>query len=533
MQHLLALFPVIITLFLAFKTRRMLVALTTGILTASLMFKDYNPYEALLFATQKLLLKSELTNLLSLQAFWQSEKLFIFIFLVAVGALIELIRRSGASEAYSHLIKRRLQGRSQAEFATLGLSAFLFLDDYFNVITTASVMRQITDIFGIARLRCAQLIGNMAASTSAIFPFSTWGAAIAGTLASAGINLSDTGLIAFHPFSTYMWSIPFAFYPITLIFITWVTTAERILIGQVHTSQDLADLTTNVHSGSSEPHTPQEKNLSFESKATFVDFFVPIGVLILSLAIALFYTGRWSVFGGENSFLQALESSNLSQAMFLSSVYSFLIACIWLIRRKIVSLSDAAASIKEGWLTMLPSILVLTLSWTFGGIISQDLMIGKIFVDYLLPIFSVSYLPPAFFIIAAATSFCLGSSWGTMTLLYPIGIAITAQLQGTAPDVILYQTIGAILSGAILGSNTSPLSDLSAMVSSITETSQMDYIQAQIDFNRPIFWGVLAGFLSISFLNISSFGLSAATGLLISILASWISIKIHVELRRH
>ena len=509
-------------------------ALSVGIVAASLMVNDYKPYETLLFAAQKLISKSEIANFFSLHAFWQSQKLFIFIFLISVGGLIELIRRSGASQAYAHLIKRRLQGRCQAEFATLGLSAFLFLDDYFNVITTASVMRQITDIFGVTRLRCAQLIGNMAASTAAIFPLSTWGAAIAGTLASSGINLSSNGLIALHPFSTYIWSIPFAVYPITLIVITWITTAERILIGLVHNHQDLTDLTTDVHSGYTELHASEDEEETHivQSKATFIDFLVPIGTLITSLTLALFYTGQWSLLGGKNSFFQALAESNLAQAMFLSSIYSFLIACIWLLRRRIVTLHDAGASLKEGILTMLPSILVLTLSWTFGGIISQDLMIGKMFVEHLLPIFSMSYLPPAFFIISAITAFCLGSSWGTMTLLYPIGIAISAQLQGSAPDILLYQTIGAILSGAVLGSNTSPLSDLSAMISSITETSQIDYIQAQIDFNRPIFWGVLAGLVSTSFLGIASYGLAAATGLIVSILVSWITIKIYVELRR-
>lgn len=535
MQHFFTLFPIIVTLFLAFKTRRMLMALSVGIITASLIVNKYQPYETLLFATQKLVAKSEISNLLSLNAFWQSDKLFIFIFLIGVGGLIELVRRSGASQAYAQIIKKRLQGRRQAEFATLGLSAFLFLDDYFNVITTASVMRQITDLFGIARLRCAQLIGNMAAATAAVFPLSTWGAAIAGTLASSGINLTKTALITQHPFSTYIWSIPFAIYPITLIFITWITTGERILIGLVQNHQDLTDLTTDVHSGSIDSHESEENNVeaaSMKFKATFIDFLIPIGTLIISLVVALFYTGNWEFFGGSNSFFQALTDANLTQAMFLSSVYSFLIACIWLLRRRIISLDDVALSAKEGFLSMLPSIMVLTLSWTFGNIIAQDLFIGKIFVDQLLPIFPMSYLPPALFIIAAITAFCLGSSWGTMTLLYPIGVAICAQLQGSAADILLYQTIGAILSGAVMGSNTSPLSDLSAMTSSMTETSQIDYIQGQIDFNRPIFWGVLTGLVSVSFFGISSYGLAAITSLAISLLVSWISIKIYVELRR-
>ena len=533
MQHILALLPVILTLFLAFQTRRMMMSFGIGIISAGLIFNQFNPVETLLFCGKKLLEKSEITNLLSLDAFWKSERLFIFIFLITIGSLIELIRKSGASNAYAMFIKKYLNGRRQAEYATLGLSLFLFLDDYFNVITTASVMRQITDIFGIARLRCAQLIGNTAAAIAAITPLSTWGAAIAGTIACAGVNLSDQGLIALHPFATYIWSIPFAVYPITLLCITWITTTERILIGLARNHQDLADLTTDVHSGSQEHHEhehPQPKPIT--NNASLLDFLVPLSTLISSLLVALVYTGRWTFFGGEHTLLEALGAANLAQAMFLSGIYTFLVASIWLIHRRRIALFDVGSCFKHGFIMMFPSIMVLTLSWTFGSIITHDLQIGKVIVEQFLPLFSTSYLPPAFFALSALTAFCLGSSWGTMTLMYPIGISILAQLQDTMPAVLLYQTIGAILSGAVLGNNTSPLSDLSTMTSSMTETKHMDYVQAQIDFNRPIMWSVLIALLASSMLNISSYTGCAAVTLLISITTAWIGTKISSELHQ-
>lgn len=532
MQHLLALFPVILTLVLAFKTRQMVLSFIAGIVSASLIAKEFAPIDAFMFGGSRLLQKTELLNLLSFKAFWASDKLFIFIFLIAVGSIIELIQKSGASQAYASFIKKHLDGRKQAEFATLGLSAFLALDDYFNVITTASVMRQVTDLFGIARLRCAQLVGNTAVAAASIFPASTWAAAITGTLASNGINLVSGNLIALHPFTTYLKSIPFALYPVTLLSITWITTAERILIGLAKDHQDLADLTTDVHSGCLEGEQAPEKQQFSTSKASLTDFLVPILTLIASLTIALLYTGQWSVFKGNNNLLQALADANLPLAMFLSGIYSFIISAYWLFYKKRVSLADCALSIKSGAEMMLPSVIVLTLSWTFGAIVAQDLQIGKIFVDNLLPMFSFSFLPPAFFVIAALTAFCLGSSWGTMALLYPIGIAIVAQLQGTANDNLLFQVIGAILSGAVLGNNTSPLADLSTMASSITETKHMDYVQAQIDFNRPVMWGCLAAFLTVSTVNLPSYGLSACLGLCTAILVSWISMKISAELQK-
>ncbi len=181
---------------------------------------------------------------------------------------------------------------------------------------------------------------------------------------------------------------------------------------------------------------------------------------------------------------------------------------------------------------MWPSILILSLSWTFGSIVAEDLHIGKIIVDQLLPLFSMNYLPTMFFAISALTTFCIGSAWGTMALLYPIAIPMLAQLQLALSPLLLYQTLGAILSGAVLGNNTSPLTDLSTMTSTVTETKQMDYVQAQVDFNKPIFWGCLLALIATSLLNIQSYALCTAFTLTASIFFAWIGIEVVARLEQ-
>lgn len=529
MHHMWALAPVALTLLIAFQTRQMLLAFLAGIFSASLIVKGLNPVAIAQFSLQRFLEKSEILNVLSLKAFWGSDKLFIFIFLICIGIIIELMQASGASAAYSVFIRKHLNSRKQAEYATLSFSLFLFFDDYFNTITTGSVMKHITDMFGVARLRCAQLIGNMAAPLAAIMPLSTWGVAIAGTIASNGINLTPQALISQHPFFSYIWAIPFATYPIAAIALTWITAAEGTLIGLAKTRQDVTNLTTDLH-GDHMPHS-HENGHTRKPCAELADFVIPIATLITSLILSILYSGNVSFLGGTNSLLQAIKESNLALAMFLSGVYTLIVTVTWLVGRKRLAFSSVIPAMKDGFLIMWPSILTLSLSWTFGSIVAQDLQIGRIIVDQLLPFFSMQYLPPAFFAIATLTTFCIGSAWGTMTLLYPIAIPILAQLQHLAPSVLLYQTLGAVLSGAVLGNNTSPLTDLSTMTSSATETKQMDYVQAQVDFNKPILWGVLASLLLTSMLDIKSYGLSACLAVVTSILFSWIGIEAVAKLQ--
>jgi tetracycline resistance efflux pump len=528
MQNILALAPVVITLIIAFQTRRMIFAFITGIISASLIVKNFSPYQAAFFGTQRFLEKIELLNFLSFSNFLKSDRLFIFIFLICVGSIIEIIGRSGASFAYAEFIKKHLNGRRQAECATLGLSLMLFFDDYFNTLTTGSVMKQITDLFGVARIRCAQLIGNTSASIAAIIPISTWGAAIVGTIANAGINTTPDALINLNPFFTYLWSIPFAIYPITLITVTWITTLEGTLIGMAHHEQHLADLTATI----SHENTHKNHHTHAKTNATLKDFFIPIATLIISLITAILYTGKYHLLTGDNSLMEAMKSCNLSLAMFMCGVYTLLFTLIWFVTQKKLSLQSILLSIQDGFWMMMPSILILSLSWTFSSIISQELHIGKIIIEQLMPLFSMNYLPPTFFAVAGATAFCLGSSWGTMTLLYPIAIPMLAHLQGTAPALLLYKTIGAILSGAVLGNNTSPLCDLSTMTSSITEIKQMDYVKAQIDFNKPIMWAVFTTLVLTSFLETSSYGLSVSINLFSAILFAWIGIKTYAQLEQ-
>jgi tetracycline resistance efflux pump len=524
MQHILALAPVALTLIIAFQTRQMLLAFASGIISAALLVNNFDVLETGKFIALRFLEKSEILNFFSSTTFWKSEKLFIFIFLICIGSIIELIQMSGASKAYSAFIHKHLKSRRQAEYATLGFSFFLFFDDYFNVITTGSVMTQITDMFGIARLRCAQLIGNTAAAAASIMPLSTWGAAIAGTIASAGLNLLPESLIHLHPFLSYVWAVPFATYPITLIAITWISVTSGTLIGLAKNRQDITNLTTDLHCDHTE-HAATEHHHKHNHNASLLDFVLPIATLIVSLIIAIFYTGKLTAFGGTNSLLEAIRNTNLTLSMFMSGIYTLIVASAWFVTRKKLHIISVAKALKNGFLIMWPSILVLSLSWTFGSIVAQDLHIGKIIVNQLLPLFSMHYLPPTFFAIAALTTFCIGSAWGTMSLLYPIAIPMLAQLQNLAPSVLIYQTIGAILSGAVLGNNTSPLTDLSTMTSNITETKQMDYVQAQVDFNKPIIWGVMLSLLLSSFLEIESYGLCACMTLGCSILFSWVGIE--------
>jgi Na+/H+ antiporter NhaC len=111
----------------------------------------------------------------------------------------------------------------------------------------------------------------------------------------------------------------------------------------------------------------------------------------------------------------------------------------------------------EGVKGLMAAVLVLILAWSIGvameacgtGIYIAEALKGKV---------APGSIPVITFILAALISFATGTSWGTMSILFPI--AVPTQF-AAAPynETLMSLTISAILGGAIFGDHTTLISD--------------------------------------------------------------------------
>ncbi|MDU3153533.1 MAG: Na+/H+ antiporter NhaC family protein, partial [Anaerococcus hydrogenalis] len=104
----------------------------------------------------------------------------IFIFLIVLGIMVVLINHSGGSRAFGKWADKRIKSRKESQLATYCLCLMLFIDDYFNCLTSGSVMKPITDSHKISRAKLAYLIDATAAPICMIAPISSWAAAVSG-----------------------------------------------------------------------------------------------------------------------------------------------------------------------------------------------------------------------------------------------------------------------------------------------------------------------------------------------------------------
>ena len=132
----------------------------------------------------------------------------ILIFLVVLGIMVCLMNKAGGSAAFGNWAKKHIKSKVGAQIATICLGILIFIDDYFNCLTVGSVMKPVTDKYGVSKEKLAYLIDATAAPVCIIAPISSWAAAVSG-FAGEGEN----GLTLF------IRAIPFNFYALfTIIF---------------------------------------------------------------------------------------------------------------------------------------------------------------------------------------------------------------------------------------------------------------------------------------------------------------------------
>ena len=134
----LSLLPPVVAIGLALLTKEVYISLFAGVVTGALLGANFNPVGTVTSIFEMMTAKLAGGNT------------YILLFLVMLGILVALITTAGGSAAYGRWAAARIKNKRGAQLATLGLGVLIFVDDYFNCLTVGSVMRPVTDRFGIS-----------------------------------------------------------------------------------------------------------------------------------------------------------------------------------------------------------------------------------------------------------------------------------------------------------------------------------------------------------------------------------------------
>ena len=458
-----ALVPPLFAIILALITKEVYSSLFFGVLIGALFAAGFNPVQTLnLIVVDGLSVSvSDLAGNLC--------------FLVILGILVALVNKSGGSAAFGRWAEKNIKSRVGVQIATFILGVLIFIDDYFNCLTVGSVMRPVTDRQRISRAKLAYLIDATAAPVCMIAPISSWAAAVAGVADDLGTGITGIEL--------FVRAIPYNFYSLLTFVFILALVSMRFDYGSMALAEQSARLNGDLGALEGSDDRGEEN-----PKGKIIDLVLPIVVLIVAVFFAMLYAGG---FYGETAWIGPENTGNLISAFgdtdaFIALPWGGMIALVFsfiyfLIRRS-VSFKEMTDCIPQGFVAMVPPILILVLATSLKTMTSSlgaaefvhDLMVGASSGLY-------SLLPAVIFVVAVILAFATGTSWGTFGILIPI---VTAIFPGDSKLLII--GISACLAGAVCGDHCSPISDTTIMASAGAQIEHVRHVSTQLPYAMTV-----------------------------------------------
>ncbi len=466
-----ALIPPIVAIALALITKEVYSSLFVGVVLGGLMASNFSFAGTLDAVINDGLIASV------------ADSAGIFVFLVILGIIVALVNRAGGSQAFGRWASTHIKTKVGAALATFLLGVLIFIDDYFNCLTVGSVMRPLTDEKKISRVKLAYLIDATAAPVCMIAPISSWAAAVSGCVDSetySGLQL-------------FVKAIPFNFYSLlTFVFIIAISVMGfdygKMADFEIKARKgDIIGNTEDIASNDEQPLT---------NRGRVIDLVLPVVVLIVTCVFGLLYVGGY--FGGDyaGDFIGAFGNTDAYVGLPWGGIIALIIIVAYMLLRRVLSFKEAMQCVPQGFIAMVPPILILTLATSLKnmtGLLGAKYFVAGVMESAAAGLFS--FLPAVIFLVAVALSFATGTSWGTFGILIPI---VTNIFPETSP--LLFVGVSACLAGAVCGDHCSPISDTTIMSSAGAQCNHVDHVATQLPYALTVaalsfVCFIIAGFL--------------------------------------
>lgn len=449
-----ALIPALLTIALVIFTRRVVLSLSVGAISAAFILANFNVFQTLqTLASTFLNLIFEENGLLGFLNDWN---LSIIFFLLALGAITAYIVLSGGASAFTKAIIKRVKSREGVQYTSAILGILIFIDDYFNALVVGNVSKPLAKEQNISRARLAYIVDSTSAPICVISPISSWATGIMGSMA---VIFASTGA-TYNTFSAFLQTIPYHFYVITCVIMVFVVIKYNLNLGSMkkyeqdaingHDSSLTSAEVANAHASDVE-----------SSKGTVWDLIIPILTLIIVTVLTMTYTGYVGAISSEsefNLFFAILDNINLSTSLRFGGAAGLIVSMVLAYRHVSngeVTQNQYIRAFFFGMKSMVGAIVILLLAWAIcdlvgaldaGGYLASIIMSANI---------NPNFIPVVMFIVASFMAFATGTSWGSFGILLPIAGSVAAAIDMN----LMIPVMAAVLSGAIFGDHASPISD--------------------------------------------------------------------------
>ncbi|KAJ3083313.1 hypothetical protein HK102_001138 [Quaeritorhiza haematococci] len=494
--------PIILTLLLAFWTRQVLLALWCGVFASASIIQGGNLFQGFLRSVDTYMVR----------ALADKDHIKVVLFTWFLSALIALVIKSGGAQGLATQIGKYVRTRWSGQWATLALGIIIFFDDYASALIVGNNMRLVTDTVFMSHEKLAFIVHATSAGPASVAPMSSW---IGFELGLIKDNLPAT-LKDQDPFNIFLKTIPTRFYPLLMLtFVAAITFFKRDFGPMFHAERRAYKYNKLVEDGDSLDDEDVEKEMQPvpDQPQRWWNAFAPIFVMLACTIIGLFVSGYYAVLAGtpEGEYPD-LSAANIagSGASYDSLVWGSFFGCIFAIIiyliQRLMGFRLIMGTIIHGIKGITEPLLTLTLAWAIGQAFT-DLQVAKYIVGGLGNSISPGGLPALTFLVSCLISFATGTSWGTMSIVFPLALPLADSI-ASGSERIIYETISAILTGSIFGDQCSPISDTSILSAIASAVSVQRHVETQLPYAVvtalvslivavPAGYGVWPGFVSL------------------------------------
>ena len=525
----ISLVPPLAAIALAIITRRILVSLLAGIFLG-----------AAIMARGDLVTALDQTLETHLWATFVDEgKLRVFSFTLLMGAMVGVINRSGGMRGLVDLVTPWARSRRRGQLSVWVLGLLVFFDDYANTILLGSTLRPLCDKLRISRAKLAYLVDSTAAPVAGLALISTWIAVELEYLQDGLDNLVTP--IPAEAFELFVASIPYRFYVVlALLFVPLVALLRRdfgSMLAAERACLDRAD--GEVYPGTVDLVDETEPDPDTPGRA--INAILPIALTLIVVVYLIYSTGKAACLAADPAEPPSLRSimgnGESSFALQRGALAGLCLASVLAMSQRVLDSRRVLHAIGAGAMLVLPAIAILWLASTVSRMTGNKSVDGDATVsayefadhrlytaDYLQGLLLGSsvdgetpgtnsraeslqrWLPTTSFLLAAVVAFSTGTSFGTMGILMPmivtLSAAVVAANQGTCEpgDPVFLCSLAGVLSGAIFGDHCSPISDTTVLSSQSSGCDHMLHVWTQLPYALSIaLVAVVLGTIPIGF----------------------------------
>jgi Na+/H+ antiporter NhaC len=475
------LLPPLFAILMALIFRQVFVALFAGIWLGAFILQDYSVVRSFFYVVDHYVIDA-----LAGDDGWDHASIAVFTLLL--GGLVGIVSRSGGAKGIVNSLAKYSTSPLRGQFATWLMGIFIFFDDYTNTLIVGNTMRPITDRLKISREKLAYLVDSTAAPVACVAVITSW---IGFEISLLKDAFESVGMLDRNPFTTFLMSIPYSYYPIlTLFFGLLIATLGRDY-GPMLKAERRARFEGLVLNPDAVPISNIDTDIAVAENVPerWFNAVVPIATVVVGTVVGLMITGRESLAasGQTGGFLDAIRAGDSFVALLWSSFFGCVTAMLLVVGQRILSVTETINAWVSGIKAMMPAIVILILAWSIGAV-CQDLHTADYLVGRLSGVLAPELLPGLIFLVAVAISFSTGTSWGTMTILTPLAVPLVIQItllqevSAASQQAILLSSIASILSGAVFGDHCSPISDTTIMSSMASTSDHIDHVRTQLPY---------------------------------------------------